>query len=420
MADETLEQSAAAPASGDAPAATARKEQGKLRFGGKVARVALVLLLLVGAAVALLPGGRAVYRAGMLLPSVITSSQTAPLAVSGGDVRHSQVTISSANGPVYLDVYEPVDAPPPIPGAREGILVIAGVGDNRKEPALINISTALARAGFVVMQATTPALIDYTLTPRDADATVQATLALERWPGVGADRVGILGISAGDALACLAAADPRLHGKLAFLMLFGGYYDATNLLRDVGRRALEVDGQRTPWHPQDVPIYTLAHSVAVTLPPNDAARIRSALGLFGSALGENGRPLDSATLAQMSPGAVATYHLLYGDQPDQVEANIAALPPASHDLLRALSPSSVVDSLQARIYLMHDTSDQYVPFTESRDFDAALTWLGRTHEFVELGGFQHVEVRSGATTGELVGDGAHLFAILYQLLLIAS
>jgi dienelactone hydrolase len=420
VADETLEQSAAAPASNDPSAAPVRYEQGKLPFGGKAARVALILLLLVGAAVALLPGGRAVYRAGMLLPSVITSAQPAPLAVNGGDVRHSQVTISSESGPVYLDVYEPVDAAPPIPGAREGILVIAGVGDNRKEPALVNISTALARAGFVVMQATTPALIDYTLTPRDTDAITQATLALERWPGVGADRIGILGISAGDALACLAAADLRLHGKLAFLTLFGGYYDATNLLRDVGRRALEVDGKLVSWNPQDVPINVLANSVADTLPPNDASRIRSALGVFGSALGENGRPLDAETLAQMSPGAVAAYHLLYGDQPDQAEANLAALPPASHDLLRALSPSSVVDALQARIYLMHDTSDQYVPFTESRDFDAALTRLGRSHEFVELNGFQHVEVRSGATVGELVGDGAHLFAILYQLLLIAS
>ena len=195
------------------------------------------------------------------------------------------------------------------------------------------------------MQATTPALIDYTLTPDDTDAIVQATLKLQSWPGVGSDRIGILGISAGDALGCLAAADPRLQGKLAFLTLFGGYYDATSLLRDVGRRALEVDGKLVPWRPQDVPIYTLAHSVAVTLPPNDAARIRLALGLFGSALGANGQPLDSATLAEMSPGAVAAYHLLYGDQPDQVEANIAALPPTSHDLLRALSPSSVVDSL---------------------------------------------------------------------------
>jgi dienelactone hydrolase len=420
VADETVERKTATPAGGDTPATPARKEHGTSPFGSKVARVALVLLLLIGATLALVPGGRAVYRAGLLLPSVITSSQPAPLVVSGGDVRHRQVTTTSANGPVFLDVYEPVDAPPPIPGAREGVLVIAGVGDNRNEPALVNISTALARAGFVVMQATTPALIDYTLTSQDTDAIVEATLKLQSWPGVGAERIGILGISAGDALACLAAADARLRGKLAFLTLFGGYYDATNLLRDVGRRALEVEGQLVPWHPQEVPIYTLAHSVARTLPPNDAARIRSALGLFGSALGANGRPLDSATLAEMSPGAVAAYHLLYGDQPDQVEANIAALPPASHDLLRALSPSSVVDSLDARIYLMHDTSDQFVPFTESRDFDAALTRLGRPHEFVELRGFQHVEVSSSATPVELVGDGAHLFAILYQLLLIAS
>ncbi|HEY7021842.1 MAG TPA: hypothetical protein VH349_12045, partial [Ktedonobacterales bacterium] len=148
MADETQEQIAKPPVgSGDAPIASARKEQGKLPFGAKVARVALILLLLIGAALALLPGGRAVYRAGMLLPSVITSTQPAPLTVSGGDVRHTEVTITSANGPVYLDVYEPVDTPPPIPGAREGILVIAGVGDNRKEPALVNISMALARAG---------------------------------------------------------------------------------------------------------------------------------------------------------------------------------------------------------------------------------------------------------------------------------
>jgi acetyl esterase/lipase len=420
VADETPEQKADTPASGNTPAASDRKKQGKLPFGAKVARVALVLLALLGAAVALPPGGRAVYRAGMLLPAVITNTQTAPLVVSGGDVRHRQAEISSANGPAYLDVYEPVDAVPPVPGARAGILVIAGVGDNRKEAALINIATALARAGFVVMQVTTPALIDYTLTPKDTDAIVQATRKLQSWPGVGSDRVGIFGISAGGALACLAAADPRLYGKLAFLTLFGGYFDATSLLRDVGRRALEVDGALVPWHPQDVPIYTLAHSVAVTLPPNDAARIRSALGISGSALGENGRPLDSATLAEMSPGAVAAYHLLYGDQPDQVEANIAALPPASHDLLRALSPSSVVDLLDTRIYLMHDTGDEFVPFTESRDFDAALTRLGLSHEFVELGSFQHVEVRSGATPGELISDGAHLFAILYQLLLLAS
>ena len=79
------EQSANPSAGGGAAStAPARKEQGKLPFGAKVARGALVLLLLVGAAIALLPGGRAVYRAGMLLPSVIISAQPGLLSSAVG------------------------------------------------------------------------------------------------------------------------------------------------------------------------------------------------------------------------------------------------------------------------------------------------------------------------------------------------
>ena len=57
------------------------------------------------------------------------------------------------------------------------------------------------------------------------------------------DRVGILGISAGGSLAVIAAADPRIQHRVGFITLFGGYYDATTLLRDFGRRA--QDGE---WH----------------------------------------------------------------------------------------------------------------------------------------------------------------------------
>jgi len=122
----------------------------------------------------------------------------------------------------------------------------------------------------------------------------------------------------------------------------------------------------------------------------------------------------------MSPGAVAAYHLLMGDQPQRVQANLDALPPATHELLRALSPSSVVDAITTPIYLLHDAGDEFVPFTESRDFDAALTRLHRPHQYVELTIFAHVEVKSGQGLAAIAGDGAHLFSLLYQLLLIAS
>ncbi len=402
----------------DAAAPAGREKQAvRLPLGAKAARVALIVLGVLGALLTLLPGGRAIYRAGLLLPAVVTSSEPAPLVASGGDVVHSQLTLTSRAGSVFLDVYAPADPTPAVPGARAGLLLIPGVGDNRQVPELISLDKALARVGYVTMNFTTQTLLAYDLSPLDEDSVVLAVQALAKWPGVGAGRVGILGLSAGGALACLAAVDPRMQGTLAFITLFGGYFDTTTVIGDFGRRALLVDGKLLAWQPQAVPINVLADAVAPTLPPSDAAKIVAALGPNDSGTLSS---LSDSDLASMSPGAVAAYHLLMGDQPQRVQANLDALPPATHELLRALSPSSVVDAITTPIYLLHDAGDEFVPFTESRDFDAALTRLHRPHQYVELTIFAHVEVKSGQGLGAIVGDGAQLFSLLYQLLLIAS
>ena len=176
------------------------------------------------------------------------------------------------------------------------MVIIPGVGDNRNDHQLRTLSEALARSGVVVMDMTTPTLMHRDLSPVDGDAVVRAFERLSQWPGVAPDRVGIFGISAGDALACLAAASPAIRDRVTFLMLFGGFYDARTLLRDFGRRAL------------------------------------------------------------------------------------------------------VVDQIRAPVYLLHDRTDQYVPFTESREFDAALTQFGHPHSYAELGIFQHVYVRLSAAS----------------------
>src|SRR5579863_1100640 len=127
------------------------------------------------------------------------------------------------------------------------------------------------------------------------------------WPGVGARRVGIIGFSAGDALAAFAAADPRIRIQVAFILCFGGYFNTTTLLRAFGRRALEVNGQVQPWHPQYVPIEVLANTIAPLLPFDEASRLTNALA-------PGGTPLTSEELAQFSPDTVAVYHLLDGDE----------------------------------------------------------------------------------------------------------
>jgi len=274
---------------------------------------------------------------------------------------------------------------PLVPGAREGMVVIPGVGDNRADSQLVNFSQGLARAGLVVMDMTTPTLLNYELSYQDGDAVVQAFKALASWPGVGAQRAGIIGFSAGDALATFAAADSRVRDKVAFVLCFGGYFNTTTLLRAFGRRALDVNGQAQPWHPQYVPVEVLANSIAPLLPSNEASRLVNALT-------PGGTPLTPDELAQFSPDTVAIYHLLNGDEPAQTDANIAALSAPIHALLDQLSPSRVVGQVRAPIYLLHDRSDEYVPFTQSIDFDAALNRMHHPHDFALFGIFQHVEV----------------------------
>ncbi len=378
------------------------------RAGVIVARVALALVFTLSLLLSVTPVGRSAVRAAALLPALITGTEAPPLLVAGDPIRHTQSVIPSQDGPVYLDIYAPIASAPSIPGAREGLLLISGVGDNRAVPQFVNLAQSLARSGVVAMTMTTSSLISYTLVPATVDAVVEAALALQRRPDVG--RVGIVGLSAGGALGALAAADPRIADSLAFVLSFGGYFDATSLLREMGQRALDVDGRLVPWQPDPVPVQALANTIAQTLPDSDRALLLSGFNTI------NGLELAPADQAQLSPAGQAAYHLLTGDEPTQVDANLAALPAQGHALLASLSPRSVVAQIHAPVYLLHDQSDIYVPFTQSRDFAAALTRLNHPHKFVEFSIFAHVEVKSGLGIGQLLRDGWALYQVLLATL----
>ena len=389
------------------------KSVNTLRAGNIIASIVLALLFCLGFFLSVLPLGRAVAQTALLLPSFINAAEPAPLNLLGEPIRHTQSTIQSSNGPVYLDIYAPTTPVPFVSGIREGVVVIPGVGDERKEQQLINFSQALAQVGIVVMNITTPTLIQYDLSPKDSDAVVQAFKTLARLPGLSANHIGIIGFSGGGALASLAAADPRIRASVASLTLFGSYYNAFSLLQSFGRRSLTANGHSQPWQPQAVSIQVMTNILADQLPPDESA-------LLTSSLDPGGSPLSSSEQQQLSPAGQAAYHLLQGDEPDKTDANIAELTPQINTLLQQLSPSSVIKQISAPIYLLHDRNDQYVPFTQSRDFAQALTNAHRTHDFAEFGIFQHVEIRPDLGLSQTLGDGSNLFRILTEMLLADS
>ncbi len=395
------------------PTRPVHKRRRLAKVGVGLARVVLVLLFVLGLFLSVTPAGHAVARTSMVLPALITAAQPAPLTLLGDPVQHIQKRIPSRGGTVYLDIYEPTTSAPPIPGSREGLVLIPGVGDNRQVPQLINLSESLARVGVVVEDMTTPTLLNNDIAPVDSDGVVQAFNYLSRWPGVGANRIGIAGFSGGGPLACLAAVDPRIRERIAYIALFGSYFNAESLLHVYGRRAITVNGRTIPWYPAQYPLQVLADVMADGLSPYDGA-------LLVSAFVPHGTPLSTADLSTMSPSAVAAYHLLEGDQPQRVNQNIAALSPQIQVLLNKLSPDSIFARIKAPIYLLHSRDDTSLPVTESQTFAAALAHIHHPYDYAEFGIFQHVLVQSNLSIFQILGDAPALFRILYEILLPAS
>ncbi len=374
-----------------------------LKPGQRAARAALTFLLGVGCFLSLFPWGRSLTLSALLLPALMNASEPALLVLAGSPVRFKRVTVSSAHGPVFLDIYEPATPPPLVPGGREAVIDVVGVGDNRTVPQLVNLSQSFAREGIVVVNVGTPALFHYQVSAHDGEAVVQAFELLERWPGVDPHRIGIIAFSAGVTLACIGAADPRIRDRVAFLAILGGYFEVTSLLRTQS------------WQPVPTPLHTLASTVSSLLPPAENQLLQEA---FPEDI--HGPPLTVLQQAQLSSDTAAFYHLLEGDEPSSVDHNLSALSPQMKALLIQLSPVSVVEQIRAPIHLLHDRNDPSIPFSQSQEFAAALARLHHPYDFAAYSIFSHVEVQSNLSMAQWMSDGTRLFQVLNSLLLTGS
>jgi pimeloyl-ACP methyl ester carboxylesterase len=376
-------------------------------------RSLLVLLCALGFFLTVFPEGHAFTRSALLLPDLLSVSQSGPSSWSNEPIAHSQLTAHSLGGTIHLDVYAPVTAVPLLARVRSGILVIAGVGDNRQDPQLVNLLESLAHTGLVVMSMTTPSLSAYTLSINDVDSTVQAFKILGHLPGMAGKPIGIISISGGVGLACLAAADPRIADAVSYVVAFGGYFSVKSLLYTFGRRAQDLDGKTVRFQPIDVPVQVLANTTGQYLASDERSTITNAF-LDGA------QPLTPAEIAHLSPGAQAIYTLLAGTDPGDADANIAKLPASMQAQFDELSPSRVIGQIRAPIFLMHDVDDPSLPVSETRMFAAALARIHHPYRYVEFHIFDHVSVDSNLNGAQLLGDGSRLFTLLNTVLAFNS
>jgi dipeptidyl aminopeptidase/acylaminoacyl peptidase len=290
--------------------------------------LAFGLTLLLLCTLALWRPARVAVQALLLLPALFPSTPVDPLALVTPPPRHEQQSLTYADGTGTVDtqLYAPSD------GGRHGaIVLLLGAGDLPRSDLAVRFAEALARLGVVVSVPESSGMLAERMSFDEVDAIRASVNALRARPDVDPTRVGIVGLSASGGLGIVAAAQPDLRDGVRFVNSFGSYDDALRLLVDVASHTTTVDGAVREWEPE----------------PRTVEVVSNALVDAG---------VDDADRAE----------LLARPSRQRAEAIVAGFSPEIVGRFQRISPSEYLDQLHARLYLMHDVDDPFIPFTESR------------------------------------------------------
>jgi hypothetical protein len=322
-----------------------------------------------------------------------------------------------------MDLYLPGTSPADLstPARYPTVMLVLGVNPLPLDDArVVRTATAIARLGVVVAAPESDRLRNWRLDPGEAPHLVEAFEAVAARPEVDPDRIGMAAFSVGAAIALIAASDPRIAERVRWINAFGGFGDAEALLVESATRRIVVDGVERPWKMGELAREMFLRTVA-RLASDEAEGERIAGEVEAIVLGDGPTPetFDPSFAASLTGAdSQAAYRLATSVDRATAAAAVAALSPEKHAVLRGISPNEAVAGLRAPIYLMHDTGDTAIPFSQFEPLALAVprSLIRRVTPFTF---FDHVQPGASLGPSALAEVGklqAHLNDVLNVVL----
>jgi pimeloyl-ACP methyl ester carboxylesterase len=290
---------------------------------------------------------------------------------------HESYAYESSAGSVESDLY-----PPSTGGVHTAALLYTGIFGLRRDAAIVRIAEGLARTGVIVMVPESTTLRSGNIVAGETDTIHRAVTYLRQRADVDPEHIGVFGFSVGGSLVLVAAEQESDRDDIAFVSVSGAYVDARDLIREVTTRTMIVDGQILPWTPSEIASYTVARQIIIALPDAEDTDIlwRAVLDHDPSANGE---------LDRLSEQGQLVLEILRAPSPDRADEILRVLDTPTDDRLTYIPPGNGIEGLHARLYVLHDRGDTFVPFTHSRRL--AMVTRGRTlRYYAETELFEHV------------------------------
>ena len=353
----------------------------------------------------------------MIAPDLFGSPVSALKLVGDEPVREEVwLDVPEGRGLLVADVYRPRDGE-----VHGGMLIAVGAAPEiRDHPGVIRLSKTAARAGLVVMIPELYYPFYENVLPEDVQGLVDAfgtnveeIIASYQWlreqPYVDPDRLGIFGASAGAGIGLVSASDPRISHEIGYFAALGTYYDLVDLVSAITTQSIHYNGHTERWDPWLTSIRVLYNSVISYLPDPEDRDILTRIFVDEE---ETAR----SRVGRLSPRAREIYDALEDRDVERILEFWGEVSPRDVANLRDVSPSSYVQALDTDLFIMHDRSDPYIPYVESRRLRDATADNGHQVYFAEFDFLNHVEPKNPSNPISFLADMVKL--VFYSWLLM--
>ena len=318
----------------------------------------------------------------LLLSQELPQCPFKPMAWLTPKPIHKRVRLETADGVVVGDLFRPARRSE-LPEDRTLPAVVLAFGmtlHERDRPILLGLARTLARLGFVVLWPRLESVDAGSPLPEEPGTFGAGVGYLAALDGVDQRRVSLFGFSGGASTALVAASTPHVADGVHAVLFFGGFYDLLEYVVTAATETMIMEERVVAWKPSDEVIRRLEPMLEVRAPHVGRA-------LFGG-----------------------------GAKADRMEAETRLRRASTADLneLRRLSPAEHIGALRARVFILHDRGDTFVPWVESAKLRAALP-QERVGGYLLTDLFAHAQPKAVFSWG-VVGDIVRLYRFLYAVL----
>lgn len=304
-------------------------------------------------------------------------ARTTPGKPTPGIVTENTV-IGGGDDAILARRHRPASRRRPLPG---WVILHGATRPGPDHPAISRLAAAIARAGGDVLVPEVREWQELSLDPAPANRALRVAIGhLCDDPDVRPGGVVLTGLSFGCPRTLIAAADPRLKGRVRGILGFGTYHCLEDTVRFGLTGQFRWRGHNRYLRPDPYGRWIVASNYLHRIPGYEsAAEVARALGRLAALAGDRGimswepasDPIKAEVLESVSPGGRELFRLFAPEavrEPDPAWADeiaplLAEAGRTTHpDLeLPATFPSGVLPPVR----LIHGRHDQLIPFTET-------------------------------------------------------